>query len=79
MYGLCNGRGTGVAEDHLFVLGERHRYLLARIQAKESVGWDAKYDERERKALEWAIGVLRIFQKEARAQSQAILQGDDVA
>jgi len=68
-----------VAEDHVFVLEERSRYLRARIQAKESVGWDARYDECERKALEWAIGVLRIFQKEARAQSQAILQGDDLA
>jgi hypothetical protein len=68
-----------VADDHLFVLSERHRYLKARMLAKDSVGRDTRYDERERAALEWALGVLRIFQREAREQSQAILQGDDFA
>lgn len=77
--GLCNGRGAGVAEDHLFVLDQRSRYLGERIKAKMAVGWDTGYDRRERAALLWAVGLLQILQREARAQSQTILQGDDFA
>lgn len=41
--------------EHLHALRERERYLCARVKAKQSVGWDYAYDERERAALQWAI------------------------
>lgn len=44
--------------DHLQTLRERERYLRARVIAKQSVGWEYAYDERERAALEWAIGQI---------------------
>ena len=44
--------------EHLDVLRERHAYLAARIAAKQQVGWDFAYDERERAALGWAIAAL---------------------
>lgn len=40
---------------HLQTLREREAWLRARIAAKQSVGWEVQYDERERAALEWAI------------------------
>ena len=43
---------------HLETLRERMRYLTVRIIAKQTVGWDHSYDERERAALEWALGQL---------------------
>jgi hypothetical protein len=46
------------AADKLDTLRERASYLAARIAAKESVGWDYAYDERERDALRWAIAIL---------------------
>lgn len=46
--------------DHLTVLRERAAYLEKRIQAKDSVGWESRWDERERAALLWAIGVIEI-------------------
>lgn len=33
------------------VLLERRNWLVARIQAKETVGWDVTWDRRERDAL----------------------------
>jgi hypothetical protein len=44
---------------HLQTLREREAWLRARIAAKQSVGWEVQYDERERAALEWAIGILK--------------------
>ena len=44
----------------LDVLREREAYLRARIIAKQTVGWDYQYDERERAALAWAIERLQI-------------------
>lgn len=43
---------------HLDVLAQRERYLRERIQAKQRVGWEYRYDERECEALAWAIEQL---------------------
>jgi hypothetical protein len=43
---------------HLDVSGSGGRYLRERIQAKQRVGWEYRYDEREREALAWAIEQL---------------------
>ena len=43
---------------HLQTLRERAAYLRERVAAKQRVGWEWSYDERERAALEWAIGEL---------------------
>ena len=48
-------RSTG----HLQTLRERAAYLGARIAAKQSVGWQWEYDQRERDALLWAIDKLQ--------------------
>jgi hypothetical protein len=40
---------------HLDVLKARAQYLAARVEAKQKVGWEFQWDERERAALEWAI------------------------
>jgi hypothetical protein len=45
-------------EDHLTVLKERRDWLAARIEAKQKVEWDTTWDERERRALEWAVKEL---------------------
>ena len=45
-------------QDAVQTLRERRDYLLARIQAKQSVGWDYEYDQREHAALCWALIVL---------------------
>lgn len=42
----------------LIVLRERHAWLRERIKAKKVVGWDTEWDEREHKALGWAIAQL---------------------
>lgn len=44
--------------EHLRTLQERERYLRARVRAKQSVGWESTYDERERAALAWAIETI---------------------
>lgn len=44
----------------LDVLREREAYLRARIIAKQSVGWDFAYDQREQAALAWAIERLQV-------------------
>lgn len=46
------------ASDNLTVLRERRDWLAARIKAKQSIGWDVEWDERERAALEWAVKQL---------------------
>jgi hypothetical protein len=45
-------------QEHLDRLDQRRRYLEARIQAKKSVGWETLYDQSERDALAWIIGVV---------------------
>lgn len=45
--------------DHVLVLQEREKYLLQRIEAKRSVGWETQWDEREHNALQWAIDTLK--------------------
>lgn len=50
--------------DELLVLIERRNWLAARITAKQSVGWETQWDERERAALDWAIEIL--FEKGGR-------------
>lgn len=44
--------------DQLETIVERRDYLAARIKAKQSVGWQTDYDEREHRALCWALGKL---------------------
>lgn len=44
--------------DELQTLIERRDWLAARIKAKQSVGWETQYDEREYRALCWAIPIL---------------------
>jgi hypothetical protein len=44
--------------DAVAVLRERRAYLDARIEAKQRVGWETQWDERERDALAWAITEL---------------------
>ena len=46
------------ADEYIDVLDQRRRYLEQRVQAKKTVGWDFAYDQRERDALTWAVGVL---------------------
>lgn len=41
--------------DDMAVLKERRAYLAERIKAKQSVGWEFSYDEREHRALSAAI------------------------
>lgn len=48
------------ASDNLTVLRERRDWLAARIKAKESVGWETQWDQRERDALEWAVEQLEV-------------------
>jgi hypothetical protein len=43
---------------HIDTLRQRHDWLTERIKAKETVGWETTYDERERDALHWAIDEL---------------------
>lgn len=45
--------------DELQTLIERRDWLAARIEAKKSVGWETTYDEREHRALCWAIERLK--------------------
>jgi len=40
---------------HLETLRQREAWLRARIAAKQSIGWDIRWDERERAALAWAL------------------------
>lgn len=47
-----------LSEEHLDTLRQRQAYLGQRVIAKQAVGWDFQYDERERKALEWALARL---------------------
>jgi len=47
-----------VIPDQLATLIQRRDYLWYRIKAKQSVGWDTAYDEREHTALQWAIDLL---------------------
>ena len=68
------GRDDSVVTAYLLVLHDRCRYLGARIQAKESLGWDTQYDEGERAALEWALGHLTA---DFSDRERAALQGDD--
>jgi hypothetical protein len=71
---------AGVAAEHLATLKDRCRYLHARFLAKESVGWETVYDEREYMALEWAIALLAdLASANDGALVRAILQGDDSA
>ncbi len=53
--------GDETAEpDDLQTLVERRDYLkTVRIPGKAGLGWDYSYDEREHKALCWAIDILR--------------------
>ncbi len=44
--------------DHLTVLRERRDWLNARIGAKQSIGWETVYDQREHAALCWAVTML---------------------
>lgn len=44
--------------DELQTLIERRDYLVTRIAGKRSLGWETQYDEREHKALCWAIARL---------------------
>jgi hypothetical protein len=46
------------ASEYLDVLDQRRRYLEQRVQAKKTVGWDYAYDQRERDALAFVLGVL---------------------
>jgi hypothetical protein len=45
-------------DDHLAVLRERAEYLDLRIEAKQTLGWEVDWDQRERQALLWAIAEL---------------------
>ena len=45
--------------DELRTIIERRDYLTQRIKAKRVVGWDTEYDQRECKALTWAIRQLQ--------------------
>lgn len=47
-----------MTSQHIERLDQRCRYLSARIQAKQSVGWETVYDESERDALAWALDKL---------------------
>lgn len=42
-------------DEALAVLRERRNWLRARIAAKESVGWDTSWDERECDALSFVL------------------------
>lgn len=44
--------------EHLDRLDQRRRYLEARITAKKSVGWETVYDQSERDALAWILGIV---------------------
>lgn len=44
--------------DAVKVITERRNWLTARIQAKQSVGWDVEWDTRERDALTAVIDHL---------------------
>jgi hypothetical protein len=56
--------------ENLVVLQERHNWLAARITAKRSVGWETQWDEREHRALAWAIEQLK--QAEAEHNARAV-------
>jgi ribosomal protein L40E len=42
-------------------LHERMQYLGFRVEAKQKIGWQFDYDERERAALEWALNRLGYY------------------
>jgi hypothetical protein len=44
--------------EHLETLRQRCAWLTERIKAKQAVGWEICWDERERDALLWAIAQL---------------------
>lgn len=50
-----SGAAFDMMPDHLQTLREREAWLRARIAAKQSIGWDVQWDERERAALAWAL------------------------
>lgn len=41
------------------VLEDRKNWLAARIKAKQSVGWETTYDQREHDALVWALKCIK--------------------
>lgn len=43
---------------NLTVIIERRNWLVARIAAKKSVGWDTEWDQRECDAHSWAIDTI---------------------
>jgi hypothetical protein len=45
-------------EGHHRTLVERRNWLAARIEAKRKIGWETQYDEREYRALCWAVVIL---------------------
>lgn len=47
-----------ISSETLTVLRERRDWLTARIEAKQSVGWDVEWDTRERDALADAVAEL---------------------
>ena len=46
------------AADQIATLTQRRNWLTARIAAKQQVGWEHHWDERERDALSWALDRL---------------------
>jgi len=44
-----------VERGRLATIRERRDYLTARISAKQEVGWETVWDERERDALTWVL------------------------
>lgn len=53
--------------DHLQTLREREAYLKLRAEAKQKLGWEWSYDERERAALAWAIAAIEQIEAEKPA------------
>lgn len=45
-------------DDRVFALAQRRDYLTERIAAKQKVGYDTEWDERERNACAWAVEQL---------------------
>ncbi len=46
---------ASVERGRLATIRQRRDYLTARITAKQQVGWETVWDERERDALTWVL------------------------
>lgn len=47
--------GAAALPDQLQTIVERRDYLAIRIEGKRRLGWQTEYDEREHRALCWAL------------------------